>query len=209
MADGAPWADARVIGPGGREVRTDPEGRFTITNIPPGTRQIEVLAIGASPALALADVLPHATTDIVIQVEKVPVLASVRSTSKRGARVAESEFEERRKSGLGYIRDSTDIIRYDQFFDIFRDIPSLTTTYKAGALSIASPDGKGGSCAPTVLIDGTEAAFGHLIDLYSKEVAALEVYARITQVPARFQKPGIRAQCGMILVWTKYGFRNR
>jgi hypothetical protein len=208
-AAGVPWSDARITTVGLDEVRTDAEGRFMIHGVAPGTRQMEIFSIGATPALALADVSPRATTDVTIQMEKVPMLSGMRTSATRGARVAATEFEERRKSGLGYVRDSTDIVRYDQFLNVFRDIPSLTTRYNGGVLSITVPDGKGGQCAPDVMIDGAAAAFGHLIDLYPKEVAAVEVYARVTQIPARFQKPGVRAQCGMILVWTKYGFRNR
>ncbi|HEY9228723.1 MAG TPA: carboxypeptidase regulatory-like domain-containing protein [Gemmatimonadaceae bacterium] len=208
-AAGIPWADARVLAPGGDVVRTDAEGRFVIDGVATGTRQIEVLAIGASPTLAIVDVLPHATAYATVYLERVPVLNAVRTSATGGARVAAMEFEERKKTGLGYVRDSTDIMKYDQFFNIFRDIPSLTTQYKMGALTITVPDGKGSSCPPDVLIDGAAAGYGHLIDLFPKEVAAVEVYARATQVPGRFQRPGIRAQCGMILVWTKYGFRNR
>ena len=180
-----------------------------IKGVPPGTRQMEIFAIGATPALSIADVFPNAIADVTIQLEKVPMLSGMRTSGTRGVRTAASEFDERRKTGLGYVRDSTDIVRYEQFLNVFRDIPSLTTRYNGGALSITVPDGKGGACPPDVMIDGAAAAFGHLIDLYPKEVAAVEVYARVTQIPARFQKPGVRAQCGMILVWTKYGFRNR
>jgi hypothetical protein len=208
-AAGVPWSDARIAVAGLEEERTDAEGRFMIRGVAPGTRQMEIFAIGATPTLASADVFPRVVADVTIQLEKVPMLSGMRTSATRGVRVAASEFDERRKSGLGYVRDSTDIVRYDQFLNVFRDIPSLTTRYNGGVLSITASDGKGGACAPDVMIDGAPAAFGHLIDLYPKEVAAVEVYARVTQIPARFQKPGVRAQCGMILVWTKYGFRNR
>lgn len=208
-AAGVPWSDARIAVVGLDESRTDAEGRFMIRGVPAGTRQMEIFAIGATPALTIADVFPNAIVDVTVQLEKVPMLSGMRTSATRGVRIAASEFVERRKTGLGYVRDSTDIARYDQFLNVFRDVPSLTTRYEGGVLSITAPDGKGGACAPSVMIDGAAAAFGHLIDLYPNEVAAVEVYARATQIPLRFQKPGARAQCGMILVWTKYGFRNR
>ena len=71
------------------------------------------------------------------------------------------------------------------------------------------PSNRGGSCSPTVRIDGSEAEFGHLVDLRPDEVAAVEVYVRPTMVPAQFYKGGDPPICGMILVWTKYGFRIR
>jgi len=60
-----------------------------------------------------------------------------------------------------------------------------------------------------VLIDGAPATNGHLLGLFPHEIAGLEVYATSAHVPSRFARVGIQSQCGMILVWTKYGFRNR
>ena len=49
----------------------------------------------------------------------------------------------------------------------------------------------------------------HLLDLYPREVAGVEVYATAAHAPPQYTRVGIQAQCGIILVWTKYGFRNR
>ena len=57
-AMGLPEADVRIILPGRPEVRTDVEGKFLLARVPAGTRQIEVLAIGAAPTAAVADVSP-------------------------------------------------------------------------------------------------------------------------------------------------------
>jgi hypothetical protein len=35
------------------------------------------------------------------------------------------------------------------------------------------------------------------------------VYPRAAHIPARFVPPGFQPECGMILVWTKYGLKNR
>jgi hypothetical protein len=85
----------------------------------------------------------------------------------------------------------------------------MNVQYRTSTLRVTVPDGVGGQCAPLVMIDGAGAEFGHLIDLQPREVAAVEVYARAAHIPARFTPVGVRPQCGMILVWTKYGMRNR
>jgi hypothetical protein len=37
----------------------------------------------------------------------------------------------------------------------------------------------------------------------------VEVYNRALIIPAQFSRAGHLPTCGMILVWTKYGFRQR
>jgi hypothetical protein len=155
------------------------------------------------------DVLPGGTASVAITARQAVSLAPVETRAERNVRILTAEFNERRRLGLGYLRDSTEIMRYDQFLNVFRDIPSVTVQYRTPTLHISMPDGAGGQCAPRVIIDGGEAQFGHLIDLESKEVAAVEVYVRVSQVPQRYAPIGIQPQCGMILVWTKYGMRNR
>jgi protocatechuate 3,4-dioxygenase beta subunit len=206
---GQPVSGARVLSEGLAEVRTNADGRFRVNDVPAGTRQIEVLAIGVAPALAAADVTPGDSAIIDVHLQRVLTLDAVRTMAARGNRVFAAEFDARRRSGFGYSRDSSDIIRYPQFPNVLRDVPGLTVRQGASSLTITVSDGKGGSCEPEVLIDGAPAAFGHLVDLLPNEVGGLEVYARASRIPARFVPPGIQPQCGMILVWTKYGFRNR
>jgi len=206
---GTPIADARIVMDQLPAMRSDAEGRFTLHGVPTGTRQIEIFAIGSAPALEIADVVPGATSTVTVTLQRVPTLAPVRTNAERATHVLAAEFDARRRQGFGYSRDSTEIIKYDQFVNVFRDVPSLNVQYRASTLSISVPDGKGKSCAPDVLIDGAPAGFGNLVDLSPKEVGGVEVYPRAAHIPPRFVPPGIQPECGMILVWTKYGLRNR
>jgi protocatechuate 3,4-dioxygenase beta subunit len=208
-ASGEPLADARIIMDQVPAVRSDGEGRFTLASVPAGTRQIEVFAIGATPVLEIADVIPGNTTTVAVKLQRVLRLNAVRTTANRHNPVAAVEFTARRKQGFGYMRDSVDMLKYDQFVSVLRDVPSLNVQYRGAALTLSFPDGKGRSCPPDVLIDGAVAGFGNLLDLFPKEVGGLEVYPRAAHIPAKFVPPGIQPQCGMILVWTKYGLRNR
>jgi hypothetical protein len=207
--NGQPLVDVRVIMERAPAVRTDPDGRFTFSNVPTGTRQIEIFAIGAVPLLEIADVTPGAATTVNATLLQIPMLETVHSSALRAPRVFAAEFDARRREGFGYLRDSTEIAKYDQFLNVLRDVPSLNVQYRSSTLSITVPDGKGRSCAPDVLIDGARAGFGNLIDLSSHEVGGIEVYPRAAHIPARFVPPGFQPECGMILVWTKYGLRNR
>jgi hypothetical protein len=68
---------------------------------------------------------------------------------------------------------------------------------------------KGVACSPTLLIDGIETSGNGLSDLQSHEVAGIEVYSHPLLVPAQLLPPGRPPECGMVVAWTKYTFRNR
>lgn len=207
---GQPIADARVSMDGLPEIRTDSTGHFTLRGVIPGTRQLEVLAIGAAPATPVVDVTARETTSVTVQLRKAVEIAGMRTTAiGGGVRMFAAEFAERRKGGFGYSMDSTAIMRYDQFVNALRTAPSLNVQVRNSTLSISVADGRGGLCAPDVRIDGALAMFGHLLDLFPREVAAVEVYPTAAQIPAKYSRVGMQPECGMILVWTKYGFRNR
>jgi hypothetical protein len=202
--------DARVLTDGFAEVRTDGDGRFAFRNLPTGTRQLQVTAIGAEPAEPVVDVSAGETTSVAINLHSAVTLSGMRTSAVGGrGRAFASEFTERRKSGFGSSMDSTQIARYDQFVNVLRAMPGLNVQLHNANLTISVSDGKGGRCAPDVRIDGALAAFGHLLDLFSHEVAGIEVYPTAAHVPMRYARIGVQPQCGMILVWTKYGFRNR
>ena len=206
---GGPVGFARVRMQGVRETRTDTAGRFMLLDVPTGTRQIEAIAVGAAPVRAVAEVTPGDTAMVLVHIEKFLALDPMRTSAVRRGAILAAEFTERRRLGVGYSRDSTQIAKYPEFLNVFRDIPSLNVQYRSSTLTITTPDGRGGTCEPHVFIDGVPAAFGHLIDLQPGEVGGVEVYPRALQVPGQFIPPGIRPSCGMILVWTQYGFRHR
>lgn len=208
-ATGRPIADARVSIDSFPEVRSRSDGTFLIPNVPTGTRQLNVLAVGALPTAVAVDITPGSVANVAVTVRMATSLPAVETRAERNLRVFKVEFEERRRLGFGYTRDSTDIVRYDQFLNVLRDVPSMNVQYRTPNLRLTVPDGVGGRCAPLVMIDGAGAEFGHLIDLQPREIAALEVYVRAAHIPARFAPVGVQPQCGMILVWTKYGMRNR
>ncbi len=206
---GRPVADALVFIDSLTEVRTADDGSFTVRRVPTGTRQVRVLLVGAAPVAVPVDVLPGTTASINVTMHRVTALAPMETRAERNVRVFAAEFNERRRRGFGYYSDSTEIVRYDEFVNVLRSMPSMNVQYRPPNLTLTMPSAVGRPCTPRVLIDGTEAGFGHLIDLAPKEVAAVEVYMRSAYVPARFSPIGIQPECGAVLVWTKYGMRNR
>ena len=209
-SDGEPIVSAHVRTDSLPEAVTDNAGRFTLNGVPTGSAQFDVLTIGGEPTSRIVDVMPAETTHVAVRVQTAVTLDGVRTTAAAAmGRIYASEFTARRSLGFGHSMDSTTIARYNQFVNVLQSIPGLNVHVRNSGLSITVPDGQGGSCAPDVLIDGAPATNGHLLGLFPQEIAGVEAYATTAHVPSRFARVGIQSQCGMILVWTKYGFRNR
>jgi hypothetical protein len=207
--NGVPFQQARVAVAGMREVRSDFDGRFIVRGVPLGTQQVEVRSVGVSPVSTTVDVLPRDTTTVNLQFGRPIVLQGMRVTATPGAHVMSQEFDVRRKSGAGYVLDSTAIERYPDFINVFNDVPGIRMSRVRGTVSLSTMSNKGGTCAPTVLLDGIEASANSLTDLQSHEIAAVEVYAHPLTVPAQLLPPGRPPECGMVVVWTRYTFRVR
>lgn len=208
-ASGQPVEGARIVMPGMPESRTDAEGKFVLAGVPVGTRQLEVLDVGTVPNVVVADVVPRSTTNVAVTLQRVVMLNAVRTRERSNVRVFAAEFNERRRLSFGYARDSVDLLKYNLFVDALRDVPSMIVKYGSSTVNVTVPDGRGGSCVPDILIDGARAGVNNVLDLYPKELAGFEAYPRAAHIPARFVPPGIHPQCGMVLIWTKYGMKNR
>lgn len=207
--NGEPFGAARVSMPGMREVRTDVAGRFVLQEVPIGTQQIEVLSVGVAPVSTTVDVVPHDTTRVALQFGRPIVLAGMRVTATPGVHVMAQEFDVRRKNGTGYVVDSTAIARYPDFINVFNDVPGIRMARRLGSVLLTMRNDKGVACSPTILLDGIETTGNGLSDLQSHEIAGVEVYAHPLLVPAELLPPGRPPECGMVVAWTKYTFRNR
>jgi hypothetical protein len=206
---GEPFGYARVFMRGLREVRSEPDGRFLLRDVPIGTQQIEVFSVGVAPVSSTIDVLPGDTAHVALQFGRPIVLAGMRVSATPGVRVMSQEFDVRRRTGNGYMLDSTAFVRYPDFINVFNDVPGLRVQRRIGAIVFSMQSNKGDTCAPTILLDGVEVSGNTLSDLQPHEVAAVEVYAHPLMVPAQLLPPGRPPECGMVVVWTKYTFRNR
>ena len=60
------------------EVRTTADGRFVMRNVPAGTRQLEIFAVGRLPVTAVVDVVAHDSASVIVIMPRVVTLDSLR-----------------------------------------------------------------------------------------------------------------------------------
>jgi hypothetical protein len=202
---GKPIGDARVIVDGVPELRSGGDGRFLVRDVPIGSRQVEVLSIGMSPVMTVADVTPADTALVLASMRKVTTLDVIRVTASPMTRRLVRDLEERRKLGAGYFRDSTEIANHGSLFSVFFEFPSVQVqrTGLGSDFVVILPGTSNRKCLANVVIDGSKARAEDLNFLRPSDVAAIEVYPRRMGLPMQFMRD---TDCGAVVVWTKWYF---
>jgi hypothetical protein len=202
---GSPYRDARVTLEGVAEVRSGADGRFTIRDVPAGTRQLDISAIGMSPTSVIVDVVPNDTALVTATVGKVTTLDAVQVKALARQREFNRDLEERKKSGLGYMQDSTQMKNIGNMANVFATFPSAEVKRTRGsAFYITFPAGTS-RCVGLVWIDGRRGDYDQLAMIQPADLALVEVYPSRLSVPLKFSVPG--QFCGVIAVWTKYSLK--
>jgi Carboxypeptidase regulatory-like domain len=196
---GKPQRDALVVSDAAPETRTDANGRFLLREIPVGTQQIEVRAIGLAPVVATVDVVANDTAHVDVQLVKVVTLDTVRTKTTPGSHLV-AEFEARRRAGWGTYRDSTTISKHGTVSSVFAEMPSVTvrTSRRGIQLLLGALQ-----CPASIWIDGRKSDQRDLLDLQPDDIAAIEVYSRKTEIPTDLVASSASGGCGAAIIWTK------
>jgi hypothetical protein len=198
--------NARVIVGSSSEARTGANGQFIIRDVTPGTQQIEVQGIGFAPTTRILNVLSGDTVQVSFDVEKIVTLDSVTVRGSIARQRLANQFEERRRHGMGYYRDSTQLGKYQSFEGVFGTMPSVTIQHPRGRTAISI----GSRCAnAAIYIDRMRSDSDHLSSLRPSDLAALEIY-RPGDLPLDLSTVlGIHpmAKPCAIVAWTKMGWR--
>jgi CarboxypepD_reg-like domain/Carboxypeptidase regulatory-like domain len=204
---------------------TDGTGKFTLHNLPSGTRSLVVRSVGYEPVERAVELTSRAPATVVVPftARATPALAPVVVTARLDEALRKVGFELRKHSGMGTFWTLPDIEKQKayEFHDLFGTFPGLKIDYnEQGQASLMaargeyacigqSPQGQstvGSNCGPCVayVIDGhpfLEMQEGEL-DEYVRpdDVGAIEVYQE-SQVPHSLA--GTRTDCINIVIWTK------
>jgi len=186
-ATGGAVSGARIDGPGLPEARSDAQGRFVIRDVPAGTTQLDVTAIGMLPVAAVVDVPPADTVRVDLEVQKVTPLDTLKIRGMTPLRYRVRDIVERQKLTTGRFMDSTQAERHAE---------------AASAISELTSNRWGNRCVSRLWIDGLQIR-GSLSELKYEirllkpsEIGEMEWYER--GAPIEFGGGGC-----MLVIWTK------
>lgn len=211
-ANGRPLAGARVALHGGPETRADENGEWTLAGASPGTRMLEIRAVGYYPERRIVDVVRGArqvrsslwTMEAVLDTVRVTAM-TLRDVNMRG-------FAERRRRGIGHFMTPEDVARRHpvETSDLFRVVPGMFIEHAApGEYHFTMRGLFEDRCTPAIYVDGHLMVDGNLMTLdpdeidvlvHPNEIAGMEVYP-VGAAPPQFQ-PTL-AGCGSVVIWTR------
>lgn len=195
-----------------QEVRTADNGRFTLADVPTGSRTMGIRTIGYAPLYEPITVLENQKDDI--QVTMVATsLPGVSVTGRQNVSHLQLDYEQRQREGFGTFKDSTEIAKATSMRSVFQGIPSLVITgVDVTSFSLFTPilsmsgNNPAAGCPANIYIDGQISDTDVLISLPRTQIAAIEVYIRQEFAPGEYVSLG--NNCGVVLVWTKLEFNK-
>lgn len=212
-----PFAHVSVLGTKST-TRTDRTGGFHVVRVPSGTRVLHVSLAGYQEVLTAVDVQPAETAEV--RVVLAPAAVRLPPIEVIGAPEhfvpAMRGFEERRARASGHFFNREEIVRMQarRFTDVLRRVPGVQLVPLRGPFEL----GESVRMARTIGVTGTRACpvlyyvngspfpiTGDIpIDHYiaPEDVAAIEVYHGMSQIPPQFNSSSHDARCGVIVIWT-------
>lgn len=205
--DGRPLAGAQISILDGPQTRTNARGEWTLTEAPPGTRMLEVRAVGYYPERRAVDIVETVAPLTVALATFKSVLDTMKISATRTVDMNLVGFQERRRSSVGRFLTPRDIAVRQPFVtsEIFRSVPGLFLDRTMDAQEKVMMRGVfEDRCEPAIYINGqwmNGVTSGDLDGfIRPNEIAGIEVYTA-GQVPTQFQ-PGLGG-CGSLVFWTK------
>jgi len=211
----APVVGAQVALVGaGRTVRTDKSGSFIFDSLMAGTYLVQVRGVGDETPMTQVPVGRREIIDLEVKLGKADavVLPDLVATAPEpvkpdawieGMRLP-TEFVARKKIGMGQYITREEILerRPPTVTDLFRGVRGVVLSCRAG-ICIPRPVRSQQNCNPIVIVDRVSADASVLAGMIPNDIEAIEIYLGMSTVPAEYLQATDRAQCGMIVVWTR------
>lgn len=211
-ANGVPIPNARVEVEGTTSrALTNPDGTFTLSELPSGTQSVVARQMGFSPVSQAVDLSTREAANTTITMNTpVQVLEPIVVTAESDMGLENIGFVARKRGMSGTFMDAKEIMARgpNLLTDVFRTVPSLRVV-PVGPYDYAVQSSRGnmlgGNCVKFWL-DGNpfDAIFPGDVDrmIPPYEIAAIEVYQGST-VPIQFTNAA-SSNCAVIVIWSKY-----
>lgn len=186
LADAVPVSNVRVQTDAGAETRTDANGRFRFLRVPAGTRQLYLQAIGIEPTTRVVDVAVRDTVHLTVSVGRTTLLDSVVIKAQTARTRQMEQFSDRRRTAIGYFRDSTELARFNTWSGVLNEMPRVQIQCAGCAVPRITLD----RCTPEIWIDRQRVEPIDFGALRPQDVAAIEIYPP-NKVPGELQVKGV------------------
>lgn len=201
-----PLFGGRVSVREGPSTVVEADGGYTLRGVPPGTQWVSVQGIGREPYGRAVDLRQGDTTwlDVALGPQAV-TLKPVRVVAQASRLL--QEFEERRRSGLGYSRTEDELAGAGSLRGAFGTLPTVRFERGSGlkdfVVMLPNPSASGrGYCVATLYVDGFLSDYDQLQTYVPSDLVGLEMYPRASLAPIQYQS--VSTGCGVLLIWTKY-----
>ena len=215
-ADASPVEGAEVAVSGSRQaVRSDSSGRFRVAGIEPGAHTVTIRKIGFA---AHTIQLTFVAGDSSVRRFNLGAPQTLDSVRVSVARSGIQEFEDRRRSHIGYFltreqlqrsahRKLTDELRGVSGLGITENPQDRSEVWAMQARGRASIQANNSACFVQVYMDDTPVYSGppqppfNLGTVATADVEGVEFYAGGSSTPAKFNRTG--SVCGVLVIWTR------
>jgi hypothetical protein len=194
------------------EVTTDERGHFRISGIPSGRVMLMVRRIGYVSLPSVLEIVAGDTLRSAFSLERVvPALDTVVVAARRPDDPL-SEFEQRRRAGLGQFMTREQIEKL-HFVETVTYLLTFQSTQLIGGTLLNRRDYPARGCPYQFFLDGVLINTPNVIaDLpRPAELYGIEVYSGPALIPLQYKPVGDGAgrmgggSCGVILLWTRRG----
>lgn len=209
---------------------TDADGRFLLTDIPAGSRRLEVSLLGYATRSDSVHVPPGSllTLDIGLTVEPVRLPPITVSVEARNLDLELVGFYERRarERGVFFTQEAIEERNAASVVDMFEGLPGVRIVIEQGIRRAVALTGRRAMsliydprtdpstpCYPAVWLNGMPVHHGatdepaFLDNLTTPgDVAGIEIYSSAARIPVQYNVAGA---CGVIVIWTRSGGERR
>jgi hypothetical protein len=188
------------------QLMTGTDGRFRFPRVPPGDYKLDVEHIGYRLFVDSVSVDFMATVDVTVGMSVDAVALAPLQVSTRSFYLDRVGFYGRRERLAGSFLTRAEFMdrRPSMASDLLRSMAGIRLQPRRGNIGLM-PIGRG-NCGFRYILDGTRIGPGFEIDDIRPDwIEAIEIYRGASEVPGEFTGPitDPRANCGVIVVWTR------
>lgn len=223
-ATGSPLVNAQVVVVGTDiGILTRSGGHFRLSGIPAGRQTVEVRFLGYRTERLSLDLEAGQMLRVQVELAIDPVpLERVEINTPRSRSIELQGFYRRRAQGFGHFltREQIDGMQARLVTDVMRRVPGVQilpvsgrmgTDYVAQMGRAALSSGR--ICPVLYYVNGipfsTDPDAGINTFVRADDIAAMEVYSGVSQIPPEFNSSLHGSRCGVVVIWTHGGERRQ